>query len=408
MRLRQAVLYTFARQVAVLLLGLVSVSLVSRSLGAEEFGRYSFAIAVVYMANTILSLSLPAVIVHFMEPMRQKGKQGELLGNGLLLLSAGCFLALLCGLLGIHSHYFASKGFDTLGIWVMLVLLALQMLRSFLEAIVLGIRDYGAYNAMQLGIPAITLALLVLFQTAWTKWQHVVLIGAAATGVVIPWYWSVARNRGLTSLTVGCTIRQTFFGYGMQMWMSNLVTVANYRMQYFLIEMLFGAKGLGQYALAVQFSEKLWIPGQAVAAIVFPERSAGPRIDRRKTFRQGLRLIVLNMVLVLMGLLGLYVFFSAFKGAIFGAGFDDVANLVLALGPGMVAWAGVTIIGSELAGRGHSGSNLVASFVALMVGTIGVIWGGFYGILWAALGISSGYICGCAVSLWYFYKHAGA
>ena len=90
---------------------------------------------------------------------------------------------------------------------------------------------------------------------------------------------------------------------------------------------------------------------------------------------------------------------------VFGRGYEDVTRMVMMLGPGIVAWSGVTIIGAELAGRGASEANLKSSLVAFLVMLIGVLLGSRFGLHYAVLGVSAGYIAGCAASLRFFYEH---
>lgn len=69
---------TMARQVLLLGSGLATMALVSRALGVEEFGKYALANSLAFLLGTFLSLSLPAVRVHFMESMRRLGLAGGL------------------------------------------------------------------------------------------------------------------------------------------------------------------------------------------------------------------------------------------------------------------------------------------------------------------------------------------
>jgi len=407
MRLKTAVFATFARQVFVMGLNFTSISLVSRTLGVVEFGRYSFMLAALAVFQAVFSLSVPVVIVHFYAPMQQTGRLGQLLGNGLIISIWAVLGGSIVAAFAIYFSGHHSIIIDPLAVIVLYILFMLQMAISYFEAIIIGVRDYRMYNILLLGSPVLQVLLLVVLREFYTQSNEVLCVTLATTLTMAPFYWFAARSRGLRSLSNGDTMFTTYLGYGVQMWISNVITMATYRMPFFLIESTIGSVGLGQYALAAQFSEKLWVPGRSVAAILFPERSSGQATGKSAAiFQQTLRVISGNMSIVFLGAVILYLLFSKYITEFFGPGYQDVPNLVLALALGMVAWSGVTILGAELAGSGDSGANCFASLAALIIGTISIIiMISTWGLVGAAIGTSVGYIGGFCVSFLLFYKN---
>lgn len=407
MKMRSAVLTTFARQILVMGLGFASIALVSRAIGVDEFGRYSFALAGLSVLQVLISLSFSVVIIHFYEPMRQIGRLGQLLGNGLCIVLCAIFVGTVIAAIAMSFVGYFSLSIDQRGVFLIYLLFALQLIVSYFEAVVIGARDYRLYNILLLGSPVLQLLLLFFLQGVYTTSNDVLCLTLAVTATITPIYWCAARRRGLEYLSTGNNICSTYFAYGMTMWMSNVVTMANYRMPYFIIESLLGPAGLGQYALAAQFSEKLWVPGRAVAAILFPERSSTQANAKSAAgFQQTARLIVGNVAITFVGSVLLFFIFLNYIAVIFGAGYTDVPILALALAPGIVAWSGVTILGAEFAGSGNSGANFIASLAALIVGTISVLLAiSEWGLVGAAIGTSIGYIVGFGVSLLLFYRH---
>ena len=71
--------------------------------------------------------------------------------------------------------------------------------------------------------------------------------------------------------------------------------------------------------------------------------------------------------------------------------------------PGVVVWGGVIVIGAELAGRGYSGKNLLASMYALIACLVGMLVGQAWGGLGIAVGVSFGYLIGFVASMSYFH-----
>lgn len=399
---------TMARQVLLLGSGLATMALVSRALGVEEFGKYALANSLAFLLGTFLSLSLPAVIVHFMESMRRLGLAGELVGNGAAILAVSIFLLFTFGsaLIGV---FLPGEKRELLHVISIQLLVLVQMLMAALEGVILSVRKYSVYNVLALGAPSCMLVLVLLLADFSHEWQNFVMLNIVAIIIVLPFYAREVIKLRLGPLSVrNRALRNTYLGYGLKLWMANLATAAQYRIPYILIESLLGVRALGVYSLGMQFSEKLWIPGRSVAAILFPERSAQLGAKGCAAYRQGMSLILLNMAIVCVGVGVLYAVILTYQERLFGPGFEDLPNVILALGPGIVGWAGVTIVGAELAGRGRSGSNCLASVLALGGSTLGIFIGNAYGLIGVAVGVSGGYLIAGVASLIMYMKYCKA
>lgn len=157
----------------------------------------------------------------------------------------------------------------------------------------------------------------------------------------------------------------------------------------------------------MQFSEKLWIPGRSVAAILFPERSAQLGAKGCAAYRQGMSLILLNMARAVLALACSMRLFLLTKSACLGPALKIYRTSFSHSDQGIVGWAGVTIVGAELAGRGRSGSNCLASVLALGGSTLGIFIGNAYGLI-GAVGVSGGYLIAGAASLIMYMKYCKA
>lgn len=396
MRLRNAFIGTFVRQIFVMGLGVASISLISKLLGAADFGRYAIAVAVAGVGQAIFSFSAPPVIVHFFSKVKNRA---TLVGDGVTIF--GCALSILVAVSGLafYSGRLGAWGIDVGDLAVVFLLMALQTTNSIFEAIFLGGRNYKMFNLLQICVPCVFFTLILFFLDLGDGWQKALLLSCAAAMVATPIYvFFSLREFGAVRLGISSGFFETYFKYGLAVWSANLITMALYRMPLFIIEHMCSARALGVFALANNFSEKIWIPGKAIATILFPERSSSGMDGSVK--KSGVyKIVVGNMFLSLVGMLTLCLVFYFFGPAFFGSEFEGAHRVILALIPGIVSWSGVTILGAELAGLGFSRSNFNVSLLAFGVSLIACTFGAQFGAEGVALGASFGYMAGLAFSV---------
>ncbi len=401
---RSNVSATFMRQLLVAGLGILAVSLVSRSLGGEGYGKYALAVLSIQGALAVFSLSVPSIVVFYAERCRQSGSLAHLFGTAVVLQSGALLVLTALTALAWFMDLSAIRSLGAGSICVLGTLLVVQMSNMTLEAFLLGLRRYHLYNGCQLTLSLMYLAGLLWFLPPESSWQKVLFIQTLSAAVVFPFYIFSAKRLGLGKPSFSSQNLKEALRYGRHMWASNLISLANYRVQYILVEALFGLRTLGQYALLTQIMEKLWLPGQAIATILFPERAASREIDKNLVRRQGLKITAVNMILVFSGTLAVYGFLTCFDSKLFGTDFDRLTLLLLGLMSGIIAWAGVKILAAELAGSGRSQANALISLCSLCVGSLGLWLGSAFGSIGGAVGVSAGYTSGFILALILFLK----
>lgn len=400
MHLKSAVVTTFIRQMFVMLIGLASISLVSRALGPSEFGRYALVVAASNLGQTIFSFSIPAVIIHFYSRFSDKSRSiGSLLLVVCLLVAAAAMLVFLGYFFGLLDRW----EIDGVGASLLFVLMLGQIVNSVLEAVFLGERRYKIFNAMQAVVPITSLVGFWIFLNGGSGWHVAVSVMCVSVMVATPLYLYLSMK-----IVGGCVLRfdaettKKVFSYGFQMWSANLITMALYRTPIFVVESFCSKGDLGVFALANNFSEKVWVPGKAVATILFPERSNS--ISGGVNSSGVYRFVLGNMIVAFSGMALLCFIFFMFSRAFFGSGYEALYEVSLCLMPGIVAWSGVTILGAELAGLGLSKQNFNVSFLAFLITVIGTVCLSQYGLLAVAAGASAGYCAGLVLSVFAYRK----
>ncbi|MBK6652393.1 hypothetical protein [Zoogloea sp.] len=118
MRLRTAFISTFVRQIFVMGLGVVSISMISKLLGAADFGRYAIAVAVAGVGQAIFSFSAPPVIVHFFSKVKNRA---TLVGDGITIFACALSLFVVFSGLAFYSGWLGAWGVDVSGLAVVLL-----------------------------------------------------------------------------------------------------------------------------------------------------------------------------------------------------------------------------------------------------------------------------------------------
>jgi len=383
-------------------IGVLSISLISKLLGPAEFGRYAIAMAGVALGQAVFSFSAPSVIVHFFTKVEDRSC---LVGNGFFLVFSALLLVSTLAMLFHWWGWLEKWEIDGLGLFLMALLMGLQAFNAMLEAVFLGGRNYKVYNLLQIVAPVALLVMVFLLLRAGDEWHDALSMSCAAAVTATPLYvFFAAKELSGGRLRVGAEVFDTYLKYGLQIWSANLVTMALYRAPLFVVEHFCSAKNLGHFAVANTFSEKIWMPGKAVATILFPERSSVGH-DGGLNTNHVYRLMAGNMVASFLGMLTLAFVFYSFGSSMFGDGYQGVHQLVLALLPGIVAWSGVTILGAELAGLGMSRANFGVSAASFFFTLPATVWGAQFGVIGIAAGASVGYIVGLGFSI-FSYRRA--
>lgn len=400
MGLKVAFLSTFMRQIVVMAVGLVTVSIISRLLGSEEFGKYSVAVAFVSLAQSVVVLSVPSIVIHFYS---RSDDPSQLFSCG--FFASFCLLVLLTAIyfLLFYFGFVSSFGLSLEALVLVASLLWFHVLNNLFESSFLATREYKYFNFLQAAVPVFFCALSFLFLKKGDGWIDVLKLANVSSVLATPIYFFLSSKKiklaipNFRKSSVG-----SYVGYGVNVWFANLFTMALYRAPIFIAERLCLPREVGIYALVNNFSEKIWVPGKAVATILFPERSSSSKqggIKQKNIYR----LIFGNMFLALLGMAALTVVLYFHGSVFFGRKEDSLFLISVALMPGIVAWSGVNILGAELAGLGLSKINFYVSLFALFGSLIGSSSLAALGAVGIAAGASIGYVIGFLLSL-YFYK----
>jgi len=359
-------------------LAFVAGVVVDRSLGAHERGLYAFLLLIGNFILPLLTFGFGASVIYFISAGQRQADEisftSLVVGFAQGLLSAAVTYALyVTGLLGKTAH-----ALDPWDLAAMLAIVPLQGVQLMGGRVLYGESRFGVANWLNIARAALSpLALVVL----------VVVARMGLRGAVLA---TVALNVALTIATLGALhprrMRLRIDGaflvegmrYGLKMWVGDIATRANLRLDQMLLGVFAAPAALGNYSVAVRISEFLWIGADSVTPVLF-NRLARARDDRERIELTGrvhrLGLAAMGALAVGAGVVGWWGIPLAF-----GPGFREAAILFELLLPGTVLLYSAKVITKyfgavarpELAGRlglvsGVSGA--VAYFTLIPFGT---------------------------------------
>jgi len=355
-----------------LLLNLLSIAVtgyIARRLGADDFGRFTYAFSISPLFASLAGLGLGAVTVRdlvrgdVLPPARYLGRTlGLRLGAGLLAYSLLLLLVLGGGLL--HEAG-----------WVLL----LAGTTIFASLLTITIEDYfRSREEMQLVARVRLLAGLILTGSSLL----VVGLGGRLAALVVLY----VAGAYLTLLLAGLTLVRRYFwpvpGFdlaftrrvlrqGVIFYAGGLLGSLAQRVDRLLLERLQGATALGHFGAGSTLVEKLLVLPEGLAAAVYPAltglvhlhpQAAGPALGR---------FLTLAAMVGLPTALGTTLLARPLVGLIFGPGYEE-AVLVLAFGVWVVpAWCLGQVLSSALAARGRERQGLAVTLVGLCLSILG-------------------------------------
>ncbi len=305
-------MYLVLRKGATIVVSLVGIVLLTRLIGATNYGLYAATAAILMYVTTFGRLGVDVFLIR-----RDKPPSGDIYAQTFTIsILAGCALAVAVGgSLPLFAHWFGDQRF----IWPLAVLvfgLPITLLSLTPIAVLERALDYGA-------IALLDVMSLTLF--------YAVAVAAAAAGAGV-WApvsgWLVSQLALLVAACVVTRLRPRFsvsrellremFGHGVGYSASSLVWGLRGLANPLIVGRYFGPRGVAYVALAIKFVETLTFVKSAtyrlsIAALARVQRDL-PRMRR---------VIEEAMVLQILSVAPFLIVFAAFAPAIVPRAFGE-------------------------------------------------------------------------------------
>jgi O-antigen/teichoic acid export membrane protein len=398
--MRRNIGMTLGRQIAAALMQLLVVVIIARQLGPEGNGFYAMAVLVPTLLANFLNLGIgPATVYHL---SRRDFSANQAVRGNIRLALVITFVGLVVSLPVLTAWGDTLfPGIPKELLFIGLACFPIMLLLAFLATVLQGMEDFRAFNASVLLPPLITLTgvtvALYIFDAGIYGALTAFILGQLAALIAVSLFLRThvpvdeAKVAGKRADKAN-SYNQRVLDYGWKSHLSNVITFVNYRADIFLVNFFLTPAATGLYVIAVQISEKLWMPSQAVSTVLFPRLSAmkDKPLERLKLTRKGFVLVALITALI-SGIAALALYWLI--GPIFGDDYREALPAFLWLIPGVALWAGARVQANCIAAAGKPEWNMYVSLGVLTINVAGnIILIPEFGIVGAAWATSSAYV----------------
>jgi O-antigen/teichoic acid export membrane protein len=369
-------------------IGFFNIVLLARALNKEGLGEATLYQAVVGLGYAFFNLGIGPAAFYFVVRREISGRQAMDAGLSVTLLAAAATAIGVVIAAVFFRHELESR--DIPYALAVLAIPAFVQLR-IAEGLLRAQGRFGAMNVLEVALPvSIFVALvgveltagLTVSRSIWAMTLAYIpplVLGYALVG---PGLWP--RSLGPLSML----IRSVRFGGQSQL--TNLLLLANYRLDIFLVQILVGTAGVGVYRVASTQAEGLWLPANSIAIVLLTNITAGDVANSARLTPVVCRntLLVTAVAAVVAALIA-----GFWIPVVFGAEYGDSVLPYLWLLPGIVALSASKILSAYVFSRGRPIINAWIALAAL-VATIptDIVLIALFGVPGAAAGTTLGYV----------------
>jgi O-antigen/teichoic acid export membrane protein len=370
--LSRAAATTYGTNVAVAVLSLANVLIVGRVLGPSGRGTVAFLTTVAYLVSQLATLGIPQANVNI--SAREPETTPRLATNSILAALVGGVAA--AAIVDASMAAVPALGGPASPHLRLITLASVPILILGVHLVQLAIAQYAfaVANLAVLAPPVVNLAANAALAAAGAlSVRSAVLawIAGQVLSTAIALWFVLVRLDGLGRPDLGLGWRTLSFG--LKAHLGVVLTLANYRLDQWVMGILSSARQLGLYSVAVAWSEALFFLPTSLAAVQRADLARGdPATAARQTatvFRVAAVLtIAMGAVMALLAPL--------LCTTLFGAAFAGSVPQLRLLAVGAVGVVAMKLLGNALVAQGRPLRQTVAilsSFAAILVLDVALI-----------------------------------
>ena len=400
-RLRRDVILTFGGKIATLVLGLAIAVVIARQLGPDGQGIFAVAYSLTLLLVQFGGLGLTTANPYF--AAREPALRPRLVANSLWLAGVLGALLVAVGLLLKVVAPGVVEGLDWTILAVTLAGVPASMAGVLLQSILLGEGRIVAYNAVEVGQVAVSLAALIVGYAFF----DLGIVGTLAVLAVVRYGGALVYLGLLTSGTrrlarLDLPLVRRMLRYGLRVYAAIAISYLIIRFDLLLVNAFLGSREAGLYSIAATLADGMFVLPMVIGLNLFPRVARGdPTEASAEIFRS---------VAVLYGLACLLTVPLASPAIrlLFGEEYADATSLYYWLVPGIFSFGMLTILSSHFAGRGYplrAVALWIAGFALNIVLNLVFLPG--RGAWVASLTSSISYTALLLMHMWLFAQEAG-
>jgi O-antigen/teichoic acid export membrane protein len=388
-------------QVILIPVGMVSGIVLARSLGPSSKGIYYFTLLVPQMISNFSSLGISSASIYLLG----KKKYGiqEIFGNQLVLAAALGILGLLVFRIILCFNIPSFKDIPHNLLLLSLILVPFFILNAYLYSDLLAQNLVIHYNLTRLLESSISvISFLILWFTKRLNLTSAVIISGSATITTSIILFITLYRRFKPFININHKYLKETIGFGIRSYINNLVGSLNYRIDVFIIGAILAASDLGQYSVAVNIGELLWLFSDSITLVLFPEFT---KLSQARAGESAMRTCRNFLFISLLAGLGLFLGAYFFIPVLYGEVFRPSIVLLLLILPGIWIFSIVKIFNAYWAGNGKPEVNLIPLSIAAFTNIpLNLILLPIIGIKGASLSSTISYTLAAAFHIYFFTR----
>lgn len=322
-----------------IIVGLLVGAWMARYLGPGDFGLYSYTISFVGLFAIFATLGLDAVLVK--ELVNKRNKANELITTGL-------FLRILASALVVISIFFISNNYlvNESGKKLILIASASIIFQSFniidlyLQSKVLA--KYTAYiNSGAVFLSSLIKVFLIVLSLPLEYFVYLLILDAliiALGYIYIFFFVSVSDSNVFNLSNLNFRLSISILKKSWPIFLSTIFVTIYTKIDQIMIMQFLGSDYVGQYAVALKFSESWYFIPSAIATSLFPAIISAKEVSEKLYLKRLKRLYGLMIYTSTCIALFITIFGDFFINILFGKQYLGAINLLV-----IHIWAGISV-----------------------------------------------------------------
>jgi len=398
-------LINFSTQIVIFGLAFISSILISRLLGPEGKGIYSFVFLVPIMTKTIISMGINPSNVYFIGGNRFP--VNRIIGNAFfysICVGGGGSIILLLLVPFINRHF--MNNVSNLYFYIAISTIPFLMLIENIYYLLLAKRKMIELSCYRLIQPIIYVIALLLFITC-ASLSVINAILANISGIlatILLGSYFFFKNKYLTGLTIDFSIFKETIKFGFKQHLGAISQLLNYRIDMFIIAAMLTPADLGLYSISVLIAETIWYLPSTVGQVLFAKTAS----EKKEPADDFTPLVCRSVILVTFFACAILFLISDFIiPFLFTSMFLSSVMALKLLLPGIFFFSISKILAQDLVGRGfpqHASLAAAISLAATIIFDLLLI--PRFGINGASLASTISYFLSAATTLYLFKKES--
>lgn len=401
------VIILFLRKVMGALATLVATMLITRNLSVENYGLYNVFINTILIITSFLSLGIDSASGYVLQ--NQKHNQDKVILNIFYLtLFISIISFIVFNLIFKIVPYGSINGIPS-NLQSFATVIGIGILfTNILYTILIGKMDFKNYAIFSIGPNVIFIILLCLFLIyKEITFEHVIISymsGFIITSILlIIYFFRNVKIFSIKDFKIDVDIQKYILKFGLKSYVSNLITILNYRINIFIIAHYLGSKETGIYSSCLVIIDFIWLLPATISSVTYPWFSNPSMSAQRKVMIPIITRVVIFLTFI--AALLFYILGDYLVNIVFGSKFTDTRPLFLYLGPGIILMAGSKIINVDFAAQGKPQINIYLNLMALIITVItNFLLIPRFNLIGAAIATSLSFIIWFSVSLLIYCK----